>query len=145
MMAPLITSPGQPYREPLRTTILRTGMIAIVVGAVLASIWGGLARWPLFTLLALWVSFGGHWVEVWFLNWPRPRLSMARGVQVAARIGVWFVGGFVLAVGMGLSAMALAGFRPAHRPAWWLGGARLHRRRAGGTSNAAGERATELL
>jgi hypothetical protein len=102
--------------------MLRTGMIAIVAGAVLAELWGGLARWPVATLLALWPSFGGHWVEVWFLNWLRPRLSIARGLHVAARIGVWFVGGTGLAIGMGLTAMALGGFRPAHWPAWWLGG-----------------------
>ena len=117
-----MTSQWQSYREPLRITIFRTGMIAIVAGAVIAGLWGGLARWPMATVLALWPSFGGHWVEVWFLNWLRIRLSIARGVQVAARVGVWFVGGAGLAVGMGLTAMALAGFRPAHWPAWWLGG-----------------------
>jgi len=94
-------------------------MIAIVVGAVLARFRGGLARWPLDTLLVLWPSLGGHWVEVWFLNWLRPRLSIARSVQVAARVGVWFVGGIGLAIAMGLTAMALSGFRPAHWPAWW--------------------------
>jgi hypothetical protein len=102
--------------------MLRTGMIAIVVGAVVARLWGGLARWPLATLLVLWASFGGHWVEVWFLDWLRPRLSSARGFQVAARVGVWFVGGAVLAIGMGLTAMALAGLRPANWSTWWLGG-----------------------
>lgn len=102
--------------------MLRTGMIAIVVGAVLARFWGGPARWLIATLLVLWPSFGGHWVEVWFLNWLRPRLSITRGVRVAARVGVWFVGGIGLAIGMRLTAMALAGFRPAHWPAWWLAG-----------------------
>ena len=112
----------QPYREPLHTMLLRTGIIAIILGAVIARSWGGLARWPIATLLALWPSFGGHWVEVWFLNWLRPRLSIARGVQAAARVGVWFVGGIVLAIGLRLTAMALVRFRPAHWPAWWLGG-----------------------
>jgi hypothetical protein len=117
-----MTSQWQPYREPFHTTILRTGMIAIVCGAVLARFRGGMARWLTATLLVLWVSFGGHWVEVWFLNLLRPRLPGARSVQVAARVGVWFVGGTAIAVGMGLTAMRLAGFRPAHWPAWWLGG-----------------------
>ena len=117
-----MTSQWQPYREPLYITVLRTGTIAIVVGAVLARLWGGWTRWWIAILLVLWPSFGGHWVEVWFLNWLRPRLSVARSVQVAARIGVWFVGGAGLAIGMGLTAMWLAGFRPAHWPAWWLGG-----------------------
>ena len=43
-------------------------------------------------------------------------------MHVAARVGVWFVGGTALAIGMGLTAMAFDGFRPAHWPAWWLGG-----------------------
>jgi len=62
--------------------------------------------------LVIWPSFGDHWVEAWFLNWLLPRLSIAHGVQVAARVGVWFVGGTGLAIGMGLTAVALAGFRP---------------------------------
>ena len=103
--------------------MLRTGADCDCrIGAVLALFWGGLARWPMATLLVLWPSFGGHWVEIWFLDWLRPGLPMARGVQVAARVGVWFVGGAGLAMGMDLTAMALAGFRPARWPAWWLGG-----------------------
>jgi hypothetical protein len=117
-----MTTQWQPYTEPFRATILRNGMIAIVVGAVLAQLRGGLARWPLATLLALWPSLGGHWVELWFLNWLRPRISGERALQVAARVGVWFVGGTGLAIGAGLTAVALASFRPARWPAWWLGG-----------------------
>ncbi len=117
-----MTSQWQPYREPLRATMLRTGMIAIVVATGLAARWGGLARWPTAVLLVLWPSFGGHWVEVWFLNSLRPRLSTARAVQAAARVGTWFAGGTGLAIGMALTAMAFAGFRPAHWPAWWIGG-----------------------
>jgi hypothetical protein len=112
----------QPYREPLRMTLARTITIALVVGAVLASVSGGLARWPIATLLALWPSFGGHWVELLFLNWLRPRLPGARAVQIAARIGVWFVGGAALAFGMHLTAMATGGFPTARWPAWWIGG-----------------------
>ena len=104
---------------------MRTCTIALVVGAVLACWRGGLARWPATTLLVLWPAFGGHWVELWFLNWLRPRLPMARAVQIGARVGVWFVGGTGLALGMGLTALVL-GLHPARSsawgPAWWLGG-----------------------
>jgi hypothetical protein len=117
-----MTSPWQPFREPLRTTLFRTGTIAIVVGAVLARSRGGLARWPLATLLVLWPSLGGHWVEVWFLNSLRPRLSIGCGVQVAARLAVWSVGGMGLAIGMRLTALALGSFRMARWPSWWIAG-----------------------
>jgi hypothetical protein len=112
----------QPHREPIRTTFIRTGTIALVVGGVLAGFWGGLARWPLATLLVLWMSLGGHWLEVAFLNWLRPRISPARAVRVGARVGTWFVGGVVLALAMELTAMALGGLRPEQWPAWWIGG-----------------------
>jgi hypothetical protein len=122
-----MTSQWQPYREPLYSTILRTGVIAIVAGAALTRLQGGPGRWLTATLLVIWPSFGGHWVEVWFLNRLRPRLSIARGVQIAARVGLWFVGGIVLAIGMNLTAMGLTamesvGFRPVRWPALWLGG-----------------------
>lgn len=61
-------------------------------------------------------------MELWFLNWLRPRLPVARAIQVGVRIGVWFVGGIALAVGMRLTAISLSGFRPGNWPAWWVGG-----------------------
>jgi hypothetical protein len=108
--------------EPLRTNLWRTVSIAMVIGAVFAQFWGGWGRWPLTTLLALWPSFGGHWLEVGFLHGLRPRLATAPAIQIAARIATWFVGGIVLAMGMSLTASVLTRFRLADRPAWWLGG-----------------------
>ena len=104
------------FQESFQSTILRTGSIAIVVGALLALARGGVGRWPVDTAIVLWVSFGGHWIEVWFLNWLRPRLSGSRSVRTAARIAVWFVAGIGLAAGMSLTA------RLRHWPAWWIGG-----------------------
>jgi hypothetical protein len=113
---------SQPYREPLRFTLVRNGIIALVVGGALAGRWGGVAGWPLASLLVLWPALGGHCVELWFLNWLRPRLPSGFAVQLGARLGVWFVGGAALALGMALTAMGLAGFRPEQWPPWWLGG-----------------------
>lgn len=115
-----MSSQWQPYREPFLKTVLRTSTIA--VGAVLAQLWGGLTRWPTATILALWPSYGGHWLELWFLTWLRPRLPGACALQTAARVAVWFVGGAGLAIGMGLTAVALAVARIDRWPAWWLGG-----------------------
>jgi hypothetical protein len=90
----------EPFREPLRITLLRNGTIAIVVGAALKRFWGGLASWPLATLLILWPSLGGHWLEVWFLTWLRPRIAATRNVLVLTRIAVWFGGRIALALGI---------------------------------------------
>src|SRR4051812_25727588 len=116
-----MTPPWEPYRESVRTTLLRTGTIALIGGAVLALGWGGLSRWPAATLLVLWPALGGHWVEVWFLNWLRPRLPGPRAVQGGARVGVWFIGGAALMLGMRLTAAALYGPRPARWHGWWVG------------------------
>src|SRR6478672_6081840 len=112
-----------PHRESRRTTLVRTGAIALVAGAVLtlASGHGG-AWWPIAALVMLWPSLGGHFVELWFLNWLRPRLATARVPQLAARMVVWFVAGCGLALGMRFTAMAFTMFRRAQWPPWWLGG-----------------------
>ena len=115
-------TPWQPYREPLRTTLLRTTIIAAVAGAVLSLASGGRLRWPLATLLLFWFSFGGHWVELWYLNWLRPRLPATSQVHVAARITTWFVAGVVLSLGMAVTARAFIGVWPARSNAWWIGG-----------------------
>jgi hypothetical protein len=112
----------QPYREPLRVTLARTVGIALVAGVVLAHWWGGLARWPVASALMLWPSFGGHWLELWFLNWLRPRLSAIRGVQIAARVAVWFIGGVGFALGMQLTAIAFTALRRTPWFSWWVAG-----------------------
>jgi hypothetical protein len=119
-----MTSQWSPHRESLRTTLARTIVIAVVLGGLVVRFWGGgrLARWPIATLLIFWLTFGGHWVELWFLNWLRPRLPVARGPQAGARVAVWFVAGCGLALAMYLTALALTEIRPAQRLPWWAGG-----------------------
>jgi hypothetical protein len=115
----------QPYREPLRRTLVRTMLLAIVAGTVLAA-WSARSawpiRWPVAVVLMLWPSFGGHWLELLYLDWLRPRLPAAGTVQRVARLGTWFFGGCGLGVGMVLTARALGGIRLTHWPAWWLAG-----------------------
>ena len=117
-----MTTPWQPYQEPLRTTLRRNIIIALVAGAVVTRWSDGWSRWPAATLIMLWPSFGGHWVELWYLNWLRPRISAARQVQIAARIATWFVGGVGLAAGMLLTARALGSFRQVPWMLLWIGG-----------------------
>lgn len=106
----------QPFREPLRRTLKRTVGIAIVTGGVIALARGELSRWPAASVVMLWPSLGGHYVELWFLNWVRPRLSHSRATQIAARLVVWFVAGVLLGAGMWLTAAVLPGLRPPHAP-----------------------------
>jgi hypothetical protein len=112
----------QPYDEPLRVTVARTVGIAVVAGAVLANSWRGHLRWPVASALMLWPSFGGHWIELWFLNWLRPRLSASRAMQIAARLAVWFIGGVGLALGMWVTAITLTGMRRPLWATWWVAG-----------------------
>ena len=97
----------QPYREPLRATLTRTVGIAIVAGGVAALLTGRIRRWPELSLVMLWPSFGGHWIDLLFLNGIRPHLPSTPVVQRLARIAVWFAGGVVLAVGARLTAKLL--------------------------------------
>jgi hypothetical protein len=98
-----------PFEEPLQATVLRTGTIALVLGTVMFVASAHRISWPVAVLVALWPAFGGHWVELWFLNWLRPRLATARPVQVLARLAVWTVGGVALALMMRVTAHALGG------------------------------------
>lgn len=104
-------------RETLRKTLTRTVMIAVVAGAVIARLTGGWSRWPVDSLLAFWITFGGHWVELWFLNGVRPRIPAAGGVQKIARLAVWFVGGALLGFGITLTARVFG--IGASWSSWW--------------------------
>lgn len=113
----------QPYREPLRATLVRTGVIAGVLGVVIAFTSGcGLRDWPAAVLLALWPALGGHFVELVFLNQMRPTLPLGRGAQAAARLATWFVGGCLLAAGMYATANAIHKPFASRGETWWIGG-----------------------
>jgi hypothetical protein len=117
-----VTSPAwTPYREPIRGTLMRTIAIAVIAGTVLVLSTRGRVSWPIAVLVMLWPSLGGHYVELWFLNWLRPRLSPGRGVQLAVRLGIWFIGGVLLSVLMALTARALIGVAVRGVP-WWIAG-----------------------
>jgi hypothetical protein len=97
----------RPYREPLHVTLARTLSIALVAGGVVALVRGNFQRWPAFSLLMLWPAFGGHWIDLFFLNVLRPRVPASRAIQRLVRLGVWFAGGTVLAAGVQLTARLL--------------------------------------
>jgi len=112
----------EPGHEPLKVTLARNFGIALVAGGVLASRWGGIARWPLATAVMLWPSLGGHWLEMWFLNLVRPRFSDNRTAQVVTRIAMWFAGGAAIVYCMWLSATTMSGLRSNPLLPWWGAG-----------------------
>src|SRR4051812_34998636 len=73
---------------------------------------GGFQKLPIFVLLALWPSLGGHFVELFFLEFLRPSLP-SPGLRTLVRLLVWFAGGILLAYAMRLTAFG---------PQWWIGG-----------------------
>ncbi len=113
--------PRPALHEPLWRTLRRTVSIAVVVGLVVAVSRHDFRAWPLVTLLALWFSLGGHYLEIGFLRWVRPRLAGAPAVQAAARLLTWFVGGVGLAWGMSLTGRLVGPWRAVF-PAWYWGG-----------------------
>jgi hypothetical protein len=117
-----MTSPRwTPYREPFRDTLLRTGAIALIVGTVFSLSTRGRVSWPVAVLMMLWPALGGHFIELWFLNWLRPRVPGERGMQIAVRLAAWFAGGVLLAALMSLTARTLVG-RPVRALPWWVAG-----------------------
>jgi uncharacterized membrane protein YdcZ (DUF606 family) len=115
-------STWKPHREPFSATLSRTIGIALVVGGLAAWRYRTLQVWPIAAVIMLWFSFGGHWVELWFLNQVRPRLSHARTTQIATRVVVWFVGGVVLGLGIVLTMRLFPLTRALRPPPWWMAG-----------------------
>jgi len=118
-----LTTEWQPYREPLRVTLTRTVSIALIAGALVSLGTGSLKRWPVMSLLVLWPSFGGHWIDLLYLNVLRPRLPASHTIQRTARIAVWFAGGILLAIGVQLTLRILVGRAPLVWLTWAVAGA----------------------
>lgn len=107
--------------EPLRVTVTRTGLVAVALGTAVAFAQGQRATWALWSAFALWFTFGGHWVEIVFLQRLRPRLPATRAAQAAGRVVTWIAGGTVLMVGARTTVASLGPYA-LHVPPWWLGG-----------------------
>ncbi len=88
------------FSEPWRTTALRTGSLALAIGAGVGLLQRHLAVVLPVTLLALWFTLGGHFLELLFRNRLRQYTSGERAIQVLARVVFWFVGGALLFEGM---------------------------------------------
>jgi len=109
-------------REPLYVTLTRTGILGLLAGMIVSRLLHQPGSWLHWTAIALWITFGGHWVEIFFLNWLRPRLPIARPVQASARIATWFVGGIGLALGASETARLLGAMTQSRWPVWWVWG-----------------------
>ena len=123
-----MTSTNTGIREPLRATVTRNVLIAIVASTAVATLSARSAhpiRWPLAFLLALWPTFGGHWLEVMYLEQIRPHLPASALSRAVARLMTWFIGGCVLGIAMALTARIVAGIPLSRWPAWWMGGVAL--------------------
>ncbi len=104
-----------PYTEPLRATLTRTLIMAAALAAAAAA-WTfragalpGVPRaWAAYFLGFLWITLGGHWPELVFINRIRPRLPRSAGLRGAARVLLWLVCGPVLFAG-GLTTFTLVG------------------------------------
>lgn len=108
--------------EPVRNTALRNGTIALGLGVILALAFGRPALFPQMAVVALWPSFGGHFVEILFLNYLRPLLPNSRPLLTLIRLGMWFVAGTAFAFCMKWTAVQLGITSHAKSPVWWIAG-----------------------
>ena len=111
----------QPFSEPWHTTALRTGSLALAVGAAVGLRERRLAVVLPATLLALWFTLGGHFIELLFRNRLRQHLSGQPGLQALARVAYWFVGGAILFEGA-IATRALLASQMAVPLSWWQAG-----------------------
>ena len=93
-----------PFREKLSSTVLRTFLIALIPAMVRFVRTNDPRVIPAVFLGALWISFGGHWVEMLWLDQLRHRIPSHRWVQVIGRLAYWFLAGALLSFPVSLTA-----------------------------------------
>lgn len=123
----MIDQRPQPYHESLGATLLRTLSIAFVLTTLLTVLLiatgqarGALVRLWLTTYPAiLWFPLGGHYVELLYLNVLRMRRPAFHRHRRSTRIGVWFIGGLPLGLGLWWTWTGLGNALPVAPPWWW--------------------------
>ena len=109
------------FKEPWRTTALRTGSIALAIGIGVALVERQLKLLFPVTLMALWFTLGGHYVELLFRKRLGPVMAGSPRRRALVRLPYWFVGGALLSAGALVTGRVLDG-RGGRWP-WWMGGA----------------------
>ena len=112
---------AQRFAEPWHATALRTVGLAIAIGLGVGLIKGRLAVVPSVTLLALWFTLGGHFLELLFRNRLGQYIGNRPAVFSFARIAYWFASGAVLFEGAVATQSLFSGPMPV-RLSWWLAG-----------------------
>jgi len=107
--------------ESWRTTALRTGGLALIIGIGVGAARHNFSLAPPLTLLALWFTLGGHFVELLFRNQLRQHISHGAVAQLVARVVYWFAGGSLLFEGA-LVTRALLGVQLRIPYSWWMAG-----------------------
>lgn len=116
-----VETPRQPFSEPWHATALRTGSLALAVGAAVSVGERRLAVLLPVSLFALWFTLGGHFVELLFRNRLRYGIGGRPAILALARIAYWFTAGAVLFEGA-MATRALLGSRLNVPVSWWLAG-----------------------
>jgi hypothetical protein len=106
--------------EPFWRLFARNLVIAAVVAGAITVRHEFRAFLPV-VALALWPAQGGHYVEMAFGNFVRPRISSGRFTQTVVRLLVWFVGGVLLYLCMCATSRVLP-IRALPLRLWWFGG-----------------------
>lgn len=107
--------------EPLGRTLIRNLAIAVVVSTAISLFRHDFRRFLPVAVLALLPSFGGHYIEVAFVNHIRAQLPNDSLTRALVRILVWFGGGVFLYLGMAFTSRVLP-IHPLPIGFWWCGG-----------------------
>lgn len=92
-----------PFREPMRSTVLRTFSIALAPALVTCLVTHKTSAFAPLFFGVLWFSLGGHFAELLWLEVIRYRLPRSSFIQKIGRISFWFVSGMILGVPMSLT------------------------------------------
>ena len=127
--------------EPLRATLLRTVPVALIIGTVATLLLRGMPiyaedwrGWLARVAAALWITLGGHYVELLYLHRVLPRVAADQEsqnisrwfVRLGTRCMVWAIGGAALWIGGMATYLLITNARlpqPAELPAIVLQGA----------------------
>jgi uncharacterized membrane protein len=105
-------------KEPLSTTVLRTFSVAALVATIISIRTQTASIWTAQFCVVLWVSFGGHWLELFYINTLKKKLPK---IDWPFRLVFWFACGVLLSFPMNLTRDMMEG-NLSDKPEWWAFG-----------------------
>ena len=115
------------YKEKIKNTLIRNFLIALLIGLIFTFVQFDnfndvtTKQLTINIISIFWISFGGHWIDILYLNYLRFQLPKKRHIETTTRLLWWYLGGTLLFTAVSITQNAFNSVTMIPLISWYYG------------------------